>query len=252
MAILVVVVAVAAFWIAARLGSDNAELSKNLQNAALTLIYGALLGGVAKILLDDFDRRRQQRADHAQFIANVFADLKAVYDRVERARILLPAHQSALTFGNEMRDIIEARVKLLNVIRALDRDRFSSSEELKKHVNSMQNYLQALIRAFQRDYKRIADLQKRYESQVKAILEQLGRSANSETITFPSNEPWEELCKLEEVRQFIEPSLSCGEPQAARDVKPADHPSRYDTNFVGSLNEASRILRDELRNALAT
>src|SRR5712692_6371217 len=74
------------------------ELSKAFAVGAATLVFGALLGGVVTLLIADFDRRRVQRAAQLDFISNVLADLKSVYDRVDRGRTLIKAHQSARTY----------------------------------------------------------------------------------------------------------------------------------------------------------
>jgi hypothetical protein len=231
---------------------EGTELSKYVQRAAITLIFGAVLGGVVKILLDDFDRRRQQRADHAQFIINVLADLKAVYDRVDRVRILLPAHQSALTLGNEMQDVIDARVQLRNVIRALETRRdpdsqSQDSEKLKEHVR-------VLIRAFQSIYRYIADLERVYEAQINAQLDKMDEKADPKRITKEvrrlPNRPWEELCELHEVRDFIgaDSKLQC--IQAGQSAQQQQYGDDYRSQFVDCLHEATKILRKQLRDIL--
>jgi hypothetical protein len=54
-----------------------------------------------KVLLDDVVAAKRQREDAAAFVMNVLSDLKSVYDRVARARILIPAHKSVKTYGEE-------------------------------------------------------------------------------------------------------------------------------------------------------
>ena len=87
-------------------------------------------GGWVELLFDDLaeDRKRAeagaeqmrvQRTSRAQYIQNVLDDLKAVHDRVEQARLLIQAYRSAATFRDEMRGLVDARVRLLNVERAL-------------------------------------------------------------------------------------------------------------------------------------
>ena len=99
------------------------EAPKDLQKALFTgsvgLIFGGLLTAVVKLLVEDHERKRGALADQAEFTSNVLSDLKSVYDRVERSRIVIAAHQSTSTYGKEMRDLIDSRVQLRNVIRAL-------------------------------------------------------------------------------------------------------------------------------------
>jgi hypothetical protein len=187
----------------------------------------------------DFDRGRQQRADYAQFITNMLNDLKAVNDRVERVRILLPAHQSALTYGNEMRDIIESRVQLLGVIRALELDPYGSSLDIAARVTSMEEYLKYLIKAFQRDYKKIADLQKVQETLTRTqIQEQLKKTSDIKSVSLPDNTTWEELNKLPEVQEFLSDEDLAGQNRS------------YRLEFKQPLDDATKILRQKLRELL--
>ena len=73
------------------------EIAKLFWGAAITLMFGALLGGVVKLLFEDFDRRRAQRAAQMDFISRVLGDLKNVYDAVDRAKTLITARRSAKT-----------------------------------------------------------------------------------------------------------------------------------------------------------
>ena len=253
-AVVVVSTTVLAFAMAYLVHAQYPQLSITLQRAAVTLIFGVLLGGVAKMLLDDFDRGRLQRADRAQFITNVLADLKAVHDRVERVRIVLPAHKSALTLDDEMQELIEARVQLKNVRRALDRDpyRFSKGlkeglKEVRDQVVCMEEYLSTLIDALQEKYRTIADLERIHESLIKAALEGLDkqtlerlgkqtleeweRITAAEKSEWPVNTPWKALCSLKEVQSLIG--------------------DQYESEFVDCLDKASERLRKELRQLLS-
>jgi hypothetical protein len=102
--ILVLIPSVLAIVIAPIL--PDVELRKAVYTGALTLFFGGLLGGMVKVLLDELASVKRTREDAATFVANVLADLKSVYDRVARAKILIPAHQSVKTYGDEMRDLI--------------------------------------------------------------------------------------------------------------------------------------------------
>ena len=63
----------------------DAELRKVIYAGAATLLFGGLLGGVLKVLLDEVVAAKRRREDAAGFVVNVLADLKGVYDRVARA-----------------------------------------------------------------------------------------------------------------------------------------------------------------------
>jgi phosphate/sulfate permease len=182
------------------------KLREALLIAATTLVFGAFLGGVVKFLLEDLqharDRRdedvrrereqrdedvrreREQRDDQARFVTAILADLKSVYDRVERVRILIAAHKSALTYGTEMRDLIDSAVELRNVSRAVDQGTSGILErhldDLKLAVTSMETYLTSLTDEFKEGYKRIADKQRIYEASFKRLLEEHNPEDRSE------------------------------------------------------------------------
>jgi hypothetical protein len=236
--LLVVVATILAFVIAGLVAAREPKLKEILQQAGVTLVFGALLGGVAKMLLEDFDRGREQRAERAQFVTNVLGDLKAVYDRVERARILLPAHRSALTYGNEMRDLISARVQLNNVIRALDTyDVGISSPErssIRQHIEDMEKYLNSLTGEFQQNYKPLADLQRAYEARVDAALKKGGVEGTQVGVDVFRNKAWEQLAQLPQLDNFLT-------------GKHHEHCPDYQSHFVRVLDIATGLLRAELR-----
>lgn len=49
----------------------------------------------AAVVLEDLAAARRSREDAATFVTNVLSDLNGVYDRVGRAKVVMPAHQSA-------------------------------------------------------------------------------------------------------------------------------------------------------------
>jgi hypothetical protein len=59
----------AAGFVVAALLDTSQRTHENIQLAAVTLLSGALLGGVIKLLLDDVQRAREQRAEQARFLA---------------------------------------------------------------------------------------------------------------------------------------------------------------------------------------
>jgi len=217
---------------------EDTELRKALYAASVTLIFGGFFGGLLKILFDDFTLTRQRRQDNAQFVANVLNDLKSVYDRVGRVRILIPAHRSAKTYGAEMRDLIDARVTLRNVVRALQRRTEGLSEtarsQVSAHVVSMEQYLEKLTSEFRSEYKRLSNHQRVYEARVDAGLKATSGQESADQASQP-DDMWAELQKLKEVQGLIDESDS----------------SPYRREFEAHLDEASGVLRQELRRILA-
>jgi hypothetical protein len=219
-------------------GNVDSELSKALYVGAVTLTFGGLLGGVLKILLDDVVTTRRKREDAATFVSNVLSDLKAVYDRVGRARILIPAHQSAKTYGSEMRDLIEARVQLRNVVRALERraDGILDAQRLIviTGVKKMEEYLEGLTSEFRDKYKPVADSQRAYAGKVDAAVKKLADSGSSESALAIRNTPWECL-------------TSGGFPRLTDLIGQG---TNYAKEFEDPLDATSKVLRNELARIL--
>ena len=214
----------------------SGKLRETLVIASTTLVFGAFLGGVVKLLLEDVQRARERRVEQARFVTAVLADLKAVYDRVERVRVLIAAHRSALTYGEEMRDLIDSAVQLRNVIRAVDQGTSGILEQhlgdLKLAVASMEAYVESLTREFRDNYKPIADKQRIYEGTFDHDLEE---RAGPE-LRPPENEAWREIEQLPMLREFL----------GSWPADP-DHPADYARDFEGALDLATWILRSELK-----
>jgi hypothetical protein len=221
----------------------SGKLQENLQAAAIALLFVGFAGPAIKLLLDDFQKSREKRSEQAQFLTNVLADLKAVYDRVERARILIPAHQSALTYGKEMRALIPSRVRLRNVIRALHRGTSGippdKLEDLKRAVRLMEVYLGLLTDEFQLNYKRIADKQKAHEANVEHALAQLKQGGAEDKR--PENEAWKDITELAGMKGFIGERLA--DPATSGPAETLEYTQRFEE----PLDLASWFLGDELR-----
>jgi hypothetical protein len=194
------------------------KLEEVLLTATTALVFGAFFGGLVKLWLDDFQLVREARGEQLRFVTAVLTDLKSVYDRVERSRILIEAHRSALTYGNEMRDLIDAEVQLRNVIRALDQGTSGllagHLEDARRAVRSMERYLESLTSEFRDSYKQIADK--------------------------PPGETWADIEQLPNLREFRE-YTDDGHTDAQR------YAEGYGLRFVGALDLASWILRAELK-----
>jgi hypothetical protein len=233
--ILVLIPSVLAIVIAPIL--PDVELRKAVYTSALTLFFGGLLGGMVKVLLDELASVKRTREDAATFVANVLADLKSVYDRVARAKILIPAHQSVKTYGDEMRDLIEARVQLRNVTRALERRAEGMDEDARmritKLIRQMEGYLETLTSEFRENYKQLSDSQRAYEELTKVIVHRFAESTDEGRAVpvFP-NFVWDKIASLEKASDFM---------QAAK---------VYKVEFETPLDDASELLRNELARIL--
>jgi len=237
-----VVVAFGAAVVAYHYGSS--ELGKIFATAAITLLFGSMLGGFVTLLIADFDRRRVQRASEIEFITNVLNDLKAVYDRVDRGRTLIKARRSAKTYGEEMVGFIESRVKLRNVERALGTDERSKPiSGVGNEVKCMKEYIEGLIDEYEEEYKTVSLAQSIYEAQMKHALESPPRDYILEGL--PRNAPWERLEGLPRLKDFLLPMIRTESPFE-------EQKSEFERSFVESLDAASKKLRDELKAQLST
>jgi hypothetical protein len=218
-----------AILIARTLG--DAELKKAIYAGAATLLFGGLLGGVLKVLLDEVVAAKRRREDAAGFVANVLADLKGVYDRVARARTLIPAHKSVQTYGDEMRDMIGSRVQLRNVTRALERRAegvaTTTRSEVTRRVNQMGQYLDKLSIEFRDNYKALSDKQRGYEERAKVVLKRYAEETTEEQPPALPSFVWDSLSSMPMLTDFI------GEGRVYKD------------GFEDPLDDASQLLRDE-------
>ena len=234
-AFLVVLVSSGVALLVAQQQSDM-ELRKALYGGAVGLVFAGLLGGVVKLLLDESTKATQRREDAANFVRNLLADLKSVYDRVGRARILIAAHQSASTYGSEMRDLIDARVKLRNIARALIGGAAGLSPQasatLGRDVKRMEQYLERLLEEFSDRYRGISELQSAYEKRVEARNKAFATSSDDEPGESP-NLPWRRIVDLPLLRDFLEQKRGL-----------------YFSDFEAPLDDASAVLRGELSRIL--
>ena len=210
----------------------DTELRKVLYIGAGTLLFGGFLGGMLKVLLDEVVAAKRRREDAAGFVTNVLADLKSVYDRVARAKILIPAHKSANRYNEEMLGLIDARVQLRNVTRALERRAEGVDEttrtEVTRLVKEMEKYLETLTSEFRDNYKPLSDKQRGYEARAESMVKAF---AESKTETEPPALPdvvWKSISSLPLLKDFI----------AKRGT--------YNADFEDPLDDASELLRREL------
>jgi hypothetical protein len=217
------------------LATSDAQLKVALLTGASTLAFGGLLGGLVRWLFEDVERRRSARADRAAFLRNVLTDLKSVYDQTERAKVLIAAHQSAATYRDEMKNVIEARVRLRNVERALHDE--GQLGRTRAYVESMDGYLTSLLDEYESEFKRISGQQRVYEAQVASRLKPIEKDSAIEP-ELPMNTPWKSLTQLSSVQDFL--ALA---PAVAAET-------RYAREFLAPLDDASRELRAQLRTVV--
>jgi hypothetical protein len=214
------------------------DIAKLFAAAGITLLFGAIFGGVVKLLIDNFDRRRAQRAAQVDFIANVLSDLKGVHDRLDRGRTLMKARQSAKSYGEEMTGFIDSSVVLKSVERALRTD--SRSEPIQTvlpQVELMDGYLRMLLEEFEAEYKKASLTQSMFEAHMAKAMQSPPLDYSIEAL--PKNQPWERLKGLPHLEDFLRP-VSVAEEGSL------EQGSNYVQKFLNPLNAASESLRRAL------
>lgn len=228
----------AALAIGIGLSIGDTELSKLLYTAAITLVFAGLFGGLLKVQLDEVAAFKRKREDAASFVANVLADLKGVFDQVARARILIPAHQSVATYGDEMRALITARVQLRNVVRALERRADGIDEETRSEVTRlvrrMDGFVEGLTCEFRDNYKRLSDQQRGFEERALVLMKQFAEDPSQHTPPELPTFVWKSISELPRLADFMGPATD------------------YHVEFEGPLDNASAWLRNELARILGS
>lgn len=211
------------------------EVAKLFAAGGITLFFGAIFGGVVKLLIDNFDRRRAQRAAQVDFIVKVLADLKGVYDRLDQGRTLMKAKQSAKAYGEEMAGFISSSVVLKAVGRALQTDdRSGLIRTVRPQVELMEEYLRTLLEEFEREYKKASLTQNMFEARMKNAMGSPPLDYSLDDL--PKNEPWERLRALPKLEDFLRPVAVVKEGSPVQG-------SNYAEKFLNPLDAASASLR---------
>jgi hypothetical protein len=169
-----------------------------LFNASMTIATGTVLGVVVAMLVENHRLRAARRAADRDLRAALIAQLRDVHDQVKSAALLIKAHKSARTYGEQMRRLIEVRVQLLGVRRAISAERRpfqAGAGALEAAINTAASYLEKLTTEYETHYLRISKIQSYSYEWDQA---QAKKAAQAETPPAPENMksstvPWNEL-----------------------------------------------------------
>ena len=163
----ITVLALLSFMSALLLGDANerSDLRRDLAKASLSLAVAASAGVLVKYELDKGHERRKDQSRQRLFKRHMIADLKAVHDGMEIACLLLTAHRTAKTYGEEMRRIIRLRVRVKAVKRAVEDGHVEFGEPrvvdaIKQALTTILLYLRELGTEYEREYLEVSRLQK--------------------------------------------------------------------------------------------
>lgn len=207
---------------------------------AVASVFGGGIATLFKLLLSDYEARREERARHRvleaerhdarqAYLRAVLDDIKSVYDTVEQARLLIEAHESALTYGNEMRKFPQAIVTLHNVRRALLPTEGALHAQLNPSLSAATTFMKEMLAEFREAYIDASRLQTRFEALKEKCIAEIKETGESD-IDISQNPAWDFLEKLPELRIL-------------RDDSQFDH---YERRFKNHIDAASFVVRREL------
>jgi hypothetical protein len=202
------------------------ELGKT--GATLSLITA--IGGIVQWILKDRDAAREKDKETLNFYRNILSDFKSVYDKVEKARLLIHAHRTAKTYGEQMQELIVGVVILHNIKRALNPEFPELQKELNPSINNMNLFIKSLLNEYRDNYKKISILQEVDEAKKRKLIEERIKDSNPEIKDdqIPSG-AWKQIENLTKLSTL-------------KDEKFGD----YETNFLMHLDKASTILRTKI------
>ena len=231
------------------------DYARPLATAAVGVFASGFILGSLKIILDGVARKRQQRDELIGFVRNTLDDIKSVYDRVERARTLMMAHRSVKTYGDEMRDLINARVILLNVKRAYTLKGpdlpGQFADNIVSLVEEMLEFLNPAVRDFTSKYRPLAARQRVREELVKKKLKEMKSEENeekmAEDITSKGNVLFRELVEDVNLEKLC-PEMR--EADQSRAKKAGDSAELEYKDFDQAVKSLSKELREGLEDLL--
>ena len=210
-------------------GNPNGLLI-HLGETGATLAVLTVLGGLVRAAFMERERTRRKNEEKAGFYRNLLADLKSVYDRVESCRLLVEAHHSAKTYGEQLRALVSGVVTLHNIKRALDPEFPCLLEKLSEPINKMTKFLKGLLGEFREKYREISSLQEADEAWNKHSRASLPRAGRRPNEYKPLHRAWSEIADL--------PKLSV--------LRDDNKYEEYREQFLQHLDAASCKVRERL------
>jgi hypothetical protein len=214
----------AAFW---------AEIPR----ASLTLAVGVLLtGGVASLLAAHNRAVEERRNDH-DLRLQLVQQLREAHNKVKTAALLINASRSVNMYGQQMQELLVARVSLLDVEWAVrSRPRLCGGgdrvELVDKFLHSASHYLEAIGKEYAEQYGRVCAIQlfssKWDEKKAEEMAPRRVPPVTAEMALNPV--PWQELTRKETFPRLTELRLDT-----------EDH----NRGFSEPVNKAIRIIVDE-------
>ena len=227
---------ISVYWLTAG-GNDDRKLLVAVGNAGLTLAFGGVLGGLIKKLFDAWSDRADHHAATQAFYRNILDDLKSVYDEVERARLLIEAHKSAKTYGEQMRTMPDAVIKLRNIERALTPGFEGLRAQLQDDLSGLIAFLNGLIDEFRAHYIEVSRLQSMDEAVNRNRRTEAAKDSAQAAKVEVSSNAWARIQTFERLKVL---RLAQGPDETDPDFV------RYKAAFLDHIDNASETLRRRL------
>ena len=145
--------------------------------ALLSLAATLIVAGILTVAINNVRRIRQRREEDADFAELQIVKLWDARASVKRSAVLIASHQSAKTYGEQLRQLIELRTELFN-IRGVVRRRVLNNRLSFAHADLFQDeavnaivFLSKLIDEYRESYLAISSLQSRDEHLNKKTVE---------------------------------------------------------------------------------
>lgn len=157
-------------YFGANISKSMAEIAKMLMN----LGAGVIIGGLVKILLDDFRAENERKNKIRDIKKDILNRLRSVFDQIELSRTLIQSHKSARTYSNRIQQaVMPSVITLFDIKRSLvDSEGMMADKKLeyfRVSIHYMIAYLTTLINEYQEKYPNISQKQL-YQEAIKTSL----------------------------------------------------------------------------------
>jgi hypothetical protein len=145
----------------------------DLARDTVTLGSGFILGGALKALLDSYREAQKEQVEAHELRERLLADIRDVYDQVERARLMIKARGSA--YGEQMQILIGCQANLLKLKRSVELrwNVLNHIDPKGMRLRCMIGYLRALQNEYEKNYQRVLDCERYDEEMMRCRLTEL-------------------------------------------------------------------------------
>ncbi len=162
----------------------------------LQLLLLTALGTIVKIILENYneakkkaeielERNKEKEIERSQYFNSLRKDLINSIQNVRRSRSIIIANKSAKTYGEQMKEIMDAKFEVSDLKEEIANSEYSIKNSLKleskKALNGIEKYISNLIIEYRENYKDLS------ETQINA-----------------PNEVWSKLYDLQYLKGFLQ------------------------------------------------